>query len=210
VIDLQTFQLFLVTCGLLVITPGPDTLFVVARSIERGRLVGVVSAIGICSGFLVHTFAAVVGVSALLMSSAIAFNAVKYLGAAYLLYLGIRTLASPAQPLRASGETPAALWRIFWQGLMTNVLNPKVALFFLAFIPQFVDPSQGSVIAQIAILGVTDMLLCLVWLSMLALVTGTTRQWLVDQPRFWRAQKWVTGGLFTVLGARLLLVERSV
>jgi threonine/homoserine/homoserine lactone efflux protein len=204
-----SFKLFLVTCIILVITPGPDTLYVLARSLGQGRRAGIISAIGICCGFLVHTAAAAVGLSAILTTSSLAFTAVKYAGACYLIYLGIRTLTTrttaPAVPML----TAIAYRRLFTQGFLTNVLNPKVALFFLAFIPQFVDPTRSAVTSQVIVYGLIDMGMCLVWLNGIALIAGSARQWLVRQRAFWSAQRWFTGGILLFLGIRLFLTEST-
>jgi threonine/homoserine/homoserine lactone efflux protein len=133
---------FLLASFLLWITPGPDTMYILARSIAQGVRAGVMSALGIGGGILIHTALAAFGLSALLAASAVAFQVVKLAGAAYLIYLGIQALRSQAR-LSAPETAAATPWRIFRQGVMTNALNPKVAIFFLAFLPQFVDPAAG-------------------------------------------------------------------
>lgn len=204
-----SFRLFLVTCIILVMTPGPDTLYVLARSLGQGRRAGIISAIGICCGFLVHIATAAIGLSAILMTSALAFTLVKYAGACYLIYLGIRTLAARTTDHAVPLLTTAAYQRLFMQGFLTNVLNPKVALFFLAFMPQFVDPTRSAVSSQVIVYGLIDMGMCLVWLSGIALIAGSARQWLVRQRAFWGAQRWFTGGILIFLGIRLLLTEST-
>ncbi|MCX5883749.1 MAG: LysE family translocator [Deltaproteobacteria bacterium] len=202
----SSFNLFLVTCIILVMTPGPDTLYVLARSLGQGRRAGIISAIGICCGFLIHTAAAAIGLSAILMTSALAFSVVKYTGACYLFYLGIRTLATRtahAVPIL----TAVVYQRLFTQGFITNVLNPKVAIFFLAFVPQFVDPTRSAVSSQVIVYGLIDMGMCLIWLSGIAIIAGSARQWLVRQRAFWSAQRCFTGGILLFLGIRLLLTE---
>src|SRR3954468_21943461 len=148
-LGIHDFWLFVASGIVLNVTPGPDTLYIVGRSVAQGRRAGAVSALGISSGCLVHTVAAAVGLSALLASSAAAFTIVRYAGAVYLIYLGVRLVCGrddrkrgshpPAVAAPASRTTGAA-WAVYRQGLLTNLLNPKVALFFLAFLPQFVDP----------------------------------------------------------------------
>ena len=204
-----SFNLFLVTCIVLVMTPGPDTLYVLARSLGQGRRAGIISAIGICCGFLVHTAAAAIGLSAILMASSLAFTVVKYAGAGYLIYLGIRTLTTRATAHKVSLTMATAYRRLFVQGFLTNVLNPKVALFFLAFIPQFVDPMRSAVSSQVIVYGLIDMGMCLVWLCGIAIIAGSARQWLVRQRTFWRTQRWFTGGILLFLGIRLLLTEST-
>src|SRR5580698_2387785 len=145
--------LFVTAALLLLVIPGPAVFYIVGRSIGHGRSAGLVSALGISVGSLVHTAAAAVGLSALLMSSAVAFAAVKYLGAAYLIYLGIQKIRREESFKLSGSGTRVKLGRVFGQGVIVNVLNPKTALFFFAFLPQFVDASRGPVVRQILFLG---------------------------------------------------------
>jgi threonine/homoserine/homoserine lactone efflux protein len=147
------FLTFLVAALALNLAPGPDMLYVIGRSVGQGRKAGVVSALGIFAGCWAHILAAAVGIAALLRSSPMAFNVVRYLGAAYLLYLGVKMIAQRSR-LETQQLPSESLSNIFRQGVITNVLNPKVALFFLAFLPQFVDARRGSVALQILFLGV--------------------------------------------------------
>jgi threonine/homoserine/homoserine lactone efflux protein len=137
------FWAFLLASFLLWITPGPDTMYILARSVAQGRRAGALSVLGISSGIVVHTLAAAVGLSALLATSAWAFAVVKLAGAAYLIYLGIQALLTRARPAGAPDVKPMSNWQVYRQGFVCNVLNPKVAVFFLAFLPQFVDPQSG-------------------------------------------------------------------
>jgi len=148
-----SFSTFLFAALMLNIAPGPDMVYVMARSVGQGRLAGFVSAFGIFAGCLAHMLAAALGIAALLRSSVLAFQAIRYAGAAYLLYLGIRFLFQPAKPTHLQQFDRSNLRSIFLQGVVTNVLNPKVALFFLAFLPQFVDTKCGSVALQVVFLG---------------------------------------------------------
>jgi threonine/homoserine/homoserine lactone efflux protein len=204
-----SFNLFLVTCTILVMTPGPDTLYVLAHSLGQGRRAGIISAIGICCGFLVHTAAAAIGLSAILMASALAFTVVKYSGASYLIYLGICTLTTRTPAHEVSLSTATGYQRLFTQGFLTNVMNPKVALFFLAFVPQFVDPTRSAITSQVIVYGLIDMGMCLVWLSGIAVIAGSARQWLVRQCTFWITQRWFTGGILLFLGIHLFLTEST-
>jgi threonine/homoserine/homoserine lactone efflux protein len=147
--------LFVLAALALLVLPGPAVIYIVTRSVDQGRLAGVVSALGINTGDSVHVVAAVLGLSALLMSSALAFNVVKVLGAAYLIYLGVRKLFFEKDEPQEAGEPqqPQKLSRIYTQGVVVAVLNPKTALFFFAFLPQFVDPARGAVAGQILLLG---------------------------------------------------------
>jgi RhtB (resistance to homoserine/threonine) family protein len=191
------------------LTPGPDTMYVLARSIGQGRSAGVVSALGISAGCLFHIAAAALGLSALLATSAMAFTVVKWVGAGYLVWMGVQMLRSKAGPEAVQGLQPTSLWRIFRDGVVTNVLNPKVALFFLAFLPQFVDPARGSTGMQFVLLGLLFDVTGTVWLVFLAGAAGAFGGWLRRNPRVAAAQKRVTGAVFVALGARLALQGRE-
>ena len=161
--------------------PGPSVIYIVSRSLARGRA-GLVSALGVQGGGLIHVIAATVGVSALLASSAVAFSVVKYAGAAYLIYVGLRKLLDGGEE-EADEPQPAGLSRLYWQGVLVNGLNPKTALFFLAFLPQFVDPERGAVAPQVLVLGGCFLALATLSDSTYALVAGTVRGWLGSRRR---------------------------
>ena len=201
------FLTFLVAALALNLAPGPDMLYVIGRSVGQGRKAGVVSALGIFAGCWAHILAAAIGIAALLRSSPMAFNVVRYLGAAYLLYLGVKMIAQRSR-LETQQLPSESLSNIFRQGVITNVLNPKVALFFLAFLPQFVDARRGSVALQILFLGVVfDLGGTLVNLGV-AYAGGTLGDLLRRSPRFALVQKWFTGMVFIGLGARLAWQRR--
>lgn len=153
--DLTTIALFCVATMALLLVPGPAVVYIVTRSVAQGRSAGFVSVLGIHAGSIVHVLAAALGISALLAASATAFTVVKYLGVAYLVYLGLRKLLTrgggDGEPAKAEEHSRT---RLFWEGFVVSVLNPKTAIFFLAFLPQFVNPAAGPVAAQIAVLGV--------------------------------------------------------
>ena len=151
--DSASLLLFVLAGLALNLTPGPDLLYITARSLAQGWRAGAASAFGIAAGCLVHTAAAALGISLLLRSSEIAYDVLRLAGAAYLLYLGAQMLRAPAGAGAVQRLDPTPMGRVFWQGFVTNVLNPKVALFFLAFLPQFADPARGSFALQIVILG---------------------------------------------------------
>src|SRR6202051_4637049 len=192
--------LFISAALLLLVIPGPAVFYIVGRSIGHGRSAGLVSALGIAVGSLVHTAAAAVGLSALLMSSAIAFATAKYLGAAYLIYLGIQKFRRE-EPFELNGSTPTVkLSRIFARGIVVNVLNPKAALFFFAFLPQFVDPNRGNVAAQILFLGVLFAVLGVTTDAFWALTAGTVAKLFRRNPQAMRTQRYVSGGMLISLG----------
>jgi threonine/homoserine/homoserine lactone efflux protein len=194
--------IFVSTAGLLLAIPGPAVLYIVGRSIGQGRNAGLVSALGIGVGTLVHTAAAAVGLSALLVSSATTFSVVKYLGAAYLVYLGIQRLRSK-ESLAAASDTSAprvTLARVFSQGIVVNVLNPKTALFFFAFLPQFIDPARGHVATQILSLGVLFACMGTASDSLWAIFSGSVAGWLRNNQRWMRNERYVSGGILISLG----------
>jgi threonine/homoserine/homoserine lactone efflux protein len=196
----SSLLLFVGAALVLLVFPGPEVFYITSRSIGQGRAAGLISALGIQVGTLVHVAAAAVGLSALLVSSAAAFAAVKYLGAAYLIYLGVQKLRRP-ESLELSGEPDRIeLSRIFAQGVIVNVLNPKTALFFFAFLPQFVDPSRGNVPAQILFLGILFSFMGVTSDSLWALFAGTVGHFLRRNARWMRTQRYVSGGMLISLG----------
>lgn len=207
--DLSTLALFVAAAFVLLVVPGPAVLYIVARSIDQGRLAGVVSVLGIQMGTLFHVTAATLGVSALLVSSALAFNVVKYLGAAYLVYLGLRKLLTREALHRPETVERTQLSRVFWQGMIVNVLNPKTALFFFAFLPQFVDPSRGSTALQVLVLGLVFTIMALVSDGLYALVAGAVGGWLRGNARFLRVQRYTTGGVYIALGITAALASQG-
>ena len=199
--DSSTLLLFAAAALALIVVPGPAVLYIVAQSIDRGRLAGFVSALGIAVGGLVHVTAAAIGLSSLLVSSAAAFAAVKYAGAAYLIGLGLYTLLVRKEETAASVPRERRLRRRFWQGVVVNVLNPKTALFFFAFLPQFVDPDKGSAALQIGILGLLFVALAVISDSGWAFVAGSASERLRGSRRFLAVQRYVSGSVFVGLGA---------
>ncbi|MGH2533180.1 MAG: LysE family translocator [Thermomicrobiales bacterium] len=199
-IETSTFGAFLIAAFLLLVIPGPAVMYIVARGIHQGRLAGVVSALGVGAGSLVHVAAATVGLTALLVSSALAFSVVKYAGAAYLIYLGVRTLLQRGTAYEAIALEPARLDRVFWQGVLVNVLNVKTALFFLAFWPQFVDPARGSATGQTLVYGVIFTVMGIGSDSVYALISGTLSGWLRRQGRLFSRQRLVAGTVYLGLG----------
>ena len=204
-IDPATLLVFVGAALALLLVPGPAVLYIVARSVHQGRGAGLASVLGIHVGTLVHIVAATVGLSAVVVSSATAFTVVKLLGAAYLVVLGIRTLIGRNEPADVDALPARGRRRDFAEGIVVNVLNPKTALFFLAFLPQFVDPESGSPALQILVLGVVFMLLGLVTDSVWALAAGTAGGWLRGHRGFLRAQRYVTGSVYLGLGVATAL-----
>lgn len=175
-------------------------IYIATRSIAQGRSAGVVSVLGVHTGALIHTFAAALGLSALIAASAVAFSIVKYAGAGYLIYLGIQTFLSKSQMLEIKSTARAKLSQVFYQGLLVNLLNPKVILFFLAFLPQFVDPSQGNVKLQLLTLGILFIVFVLPIDMGVGLAGSQFGIWLRAKQGIQRATKWVTGSIYIALG----------
>ena len=198
--DPGTLAVFAAAAIALLVIPGPAVLYIVTQSIEHGRTAGLVSMLGIQTGGLVHVLAAALGLSALLMRSATAFEIVKFAGAGYLIFLGLRKLFSRERFETTSERPPRRLDRLYRQGIVVNVLNPKTALFFFAFLPQFVQVDQGSVGLQIAVLGVFFLVLAAISDGMYALAAGTASDWLRGNPRFLRAERWISGSVLVGLG----------
>ena len=204
--DASTFALFVAAALALLLVPGPAVIYVVARSVEGGRLTGLVSVLGVELGTLLHVVFAAAGLSAIVTSSAAAFSVVKWLGAAYLVWLGLRQIlgrdgGDQEAPLSGSGENRL---RVFSQSVLVQVLNPKVALFFLAFLPQFVDPSRSAAWTQVVVLGTTLATLGLFTDGLYALLGGTAGEWIRKQRAgagLRRARRYVTGGVYIALGA---------
>jgi threonine/homoserine/homoserine lactone efflux protein len=203
-LDWSKLSLFVSVAAILVFMPGPNTLYIIARSIEQGRLAGFVSSLGVQVGTMFHIVAASLGLSALLVSSAFAFNLVKYAGAAYLIYLGIKTLLTK-EKIELAKVRKAALHRVFYQGIVVNLLNPKTALFFFAFLPQFVDVARRAVILQVVMLGSILIFLGTLSDSIYALASGSIGNWLRGNLKFLRAQRYFAGSVYIGLGAATAL-----
>jgi len=201
--------LFSVASVILLLTPGPAVLYIIARSAGQGRAAGLVSVLGIHLGTIVHVAAAAVGLSALIVSSALAFAAIKYTGAAYLVWIGLRTLLGGVPDAGLPDAPLEPLGRVFRDGFVVNLLNPKTAIFFLAFLPQFVDPTRGALHWQILILGATFMGLGIISDGAYALAAGAAGEFIRRNRKFLRGQRWVTGTSFIGLGITAALAQRS-
>ncbi|MBB6097553.1 threonine/homoserine/homoserine lactone efflux protein [Deinobacterium chartae] len=198
--DPSTLGVFLLASLALLVVPGPAVMYIMARSLQQGRRAGLASVLGIEVGGLIHVIAATLGLSALLASSALAFSVVKYAGAAYLLYLGLRALLGRAGTPDLHLPAPQALGRVFVQGVMVGGLNPKTALFFLAFLPQFVRPEAGPAAPQVLLLGMLFIGCATVSDSLYALLASTLGRWLQVRRNWARKQRYLSGGVYVALG----------
>jgi len=204
-----TLGLYVAASLALIATPGQDMIYVITRSLAQGRLAGVASALGVCLGIMVHTAFAAFGVGALLMASEPLFMALKFAGAAYLVFMGLRMLlareASRAIEA-AAGRLPLAA--LVWQGVLSNVTNPKIVLFFLAFLPQFVDPASPHPTRDLAFLGTLYALLALPVKAAVGIAAGSLSERVLRHPRAIAWMNRVGGGVLVALGLRLAAAER--
>ncbi len=202
--DLASFSVFLVAATLLAITPGPGIFYVLTRSLKGGRMEGISSALGTALGGMVHVLAAALGISVILAASAFAFNLLKYLGAAYLIYLGLKTIFATDAVLETSKVTTKGAAKAFRQGIVVEALNPKTALFFLAFIPQFINP-DGIVFLQFIILGLTSVALNTTADFVVAALAGPIGKRLKASPKLRARQRYFTGAGLIALGGYVAL-----
>ena len=207
--DTASFILFFTASWVLIVTPGPDMIYVMTRGISQGPRAGVVSALGVTLGILAHTMLAAFGLAVILSTSALAFLFVKYVGAGYLIYLGIQSFRDKSRLDFTKNKPPAAIGAVFIQGVFSNLFNPKIALFFLAFLPQFVKPENGSTTVQMLFLGGVFALSGVVFLVFLGYFSGGVGKWLAKRAHLADKIRWFTGGVLIALGLRLAFLERK-
>lgn len=206
---LDNYLVFVIASVLLVLTPGPNLLYLISRTLCQGRAAGLVSLAGTTTGFVFHILAAALGLSAVFIAVPVAYDAVRWAGAAYLLWLAWDSVRPGSGGVFAPRRLPdAAPSKLFRMGLFTSILNPKVALFYLALFPQFVDPSRGSVFVQSLVLGATQIALALVGDTLFVLAAARVARWLAERPVWAVAQRWVLGGVFAAIAAKLAFDER--
>ena len=208
-IEPAKFILFASVSWALIIAPGPDMLYVITRGVTQGRKAGMLSAVGVIGGILVHTTAAAFGLTLILQTSAAAFLMVKYLGAVYLIYLGIKAWRDESSFNVQTSTSSVSFHKVFWQGVLSNVLNPKIAIFFLAFLPQFVDKGSPDVTSQMVLLGLTFAGFGLCFLLAVGYSSGTIGGWLTRRPHYAQFLQRFAAGILIALGVRLALTERG-
>ena len=208
-IEPAKFALFLTVSWALILAPGPDMLYVITRGMSHGRKAGMLSAVGVVCGILVHTIAAALGLTVIFQTSALAFLIVKYVGAVYLVYLGIKAWRDKSVIGLQVDSSSTSSRQLFWQGVLSNVLNPKIAIFFLAFLPQFVDKGGSQVTLQLITLGLTFAFLGLLFLLAVGYSSGTLGGWITRRPQYAQFLGRLSGGILIALGVRLALTERQ-
>jgi threonine/homoserine/homoserine lactone efflux protein len=208
-VPFETWLLFCVACVALAATPGPNMLFLVSRTLAQGRAAGFVSLAGTSSGFALHALAAALGLSALLAAVPLAYEVVRWAGALYLAWLAVATWRASADGEPGVAAPRAAPTQMFRQGLLTSVLNPKVAVFQLALFPQFIDPARGSVLLQSLVLAVTQLVIVIAGDSACVAAATGARRWFATRPAFGRWSKRALAGVFAALAARLAIQSRN-
>lgn len=206
--DLSTLLLFTSASLLLALVPGPDNIFVLTQSALKGRLVGLVVTLGLCTGLIVHTSAVALGVAAVFQASALAFNLLKYAGAAYLLYLAWGAFRAGASVLSSESDQEISLARYYLRGIVMNVTNPKVSIFFLAFLPQFTRPEQGHLPLQMLVLGAVFILATLLVFGAISLLAGVLGQWLRRSARAQQLLNKTAAVVFAALALKLAAASR--
>lgn len=207
--DWPAFGVFLIATLAVGAAPGPGMMFAVARSVGQGRLAGAVSVAGLSAGSFTLCLSAAFGVAAVIAASQLAYDALRYLGAAYLIWLAVRALVvGGVLPGGAGSARRDPLHRVFRQAVVTNLLNPKSGLFYISFVPQFTDPERGSVVVQFILLGVIFNLLGNSINLMVALFFGRIGDWLASHRQVWRWQQWFTASVFCAIAAHLVFAQR--
>lgn len=207
-IEPAKFALFIGVSWALIISPGPDMIYVITRGMAHGRRAGMLSATGVVCGILVHTTAAAFGLTLILQTSAFAFLFVKFVGAAYLLYLGVKAWRDKSTFRLQPSTSVTTSNALFWQGVLSNVLNPKIAIFFMAFLPQFVDKGSAHVTLQMVILGLTFACFGLCFLLFVGYSSGTIGRWFIYRPQYTQFFQRLASGILIGLGIRLAFTEQ--
>jgi len=211
--SVDNLSLFVLASVLLVLTPGPNLLYLISRTLAQGRTAGLVSLAGTTTGFVFHILAAALGISAVFVAVPVAYDGLRWAGAAYLLWLAWDAVRTPADgtaggvfaPRRLPTAEPARLFRM---GLLTSILNPKVALFYLALFPQFVEPARGSVLTQSLVLGLVQIVIAVIGDTLIVMAAARVARWLGERPVWAAGQRWLLGSVFTGIAAKLAFDDR--
>lgn len=207
-LPLDILSTFFLASVLLALAPGPDNIFVLTQSAIQGRLAGFLVTLGLCTGLLVHTTAVSLGVAVIFQTSELAFTGLKLVGAGYLLYLAWQAFRASASAIDDRAKKPLSRWQLYRRGIIMNVTNPKVSIFFLAFLPQFADPERGSLAGQMVTLGAVFILAALLTFGSIAVAAGSLGRWLGDSPRAQVIMNRIAGTVFAGLAIKLILTQR--
>lgn len=207
-IESETIGVFFLASVLLGIAPGPDNIFVLTQSALHGRLAGVIVTLGLCTGLLLHTSAVALGVAAVFQASTLAFNLLKLVGAAYLLFLAWKAFSAGSRDLACNGVVVADAWRLYRRGIVMNITNPKVSVFFLAFLPQFVNPANGAISLQLVLLGLLFIVATLLVFGSISFLAGSIGIWLNGSARSQQLLNRLAGTVFAVLAIKLAMAQR--
>ena len=207
-ISLETLTTFTMASILLGIAPGPDNIFVLTQGALRGKLAGIVVTLGLSTGLIVHTLAVALGVAAIFQKSAIAFSILKYIGSAYLIYLAIQAFRASNENIPKKSNQRLSLWKLYCRGIIMNITNPKVSIFFLAFLPQFADPSKGPIALQIIILGSIFILSTIFVFGTIAILAGSLGNWLNQSKNAQKILNRIAGTVFIGLALKLVTAEK--
>ncbi len=204
----ETFSAFFLASALLAIAPGPDNVFVLTQSALHGKLSGLVVVFGLCTGLLVHTAAVTFGVAVIFQASTLAFTLLKIIGAGYLVYLAWQIVRATPGQIRMQSDQQKCLGTLYRRGIIMNVTNPKVSIFFLAFLPQFADPGRGPISLQMVALGGIFITATILVFGAMALIGGALGEWLNRSERAQRVMNWTAGTIFVGLALKLVTAER--
>lgn len=207
-LSIETLVTFFTASILLGLAPGPDNIFVLTQSALRGRGAGLLVMLGLCTGLIVHTIAVALGVAIIFQTSAIAFSALKFIGAGYLIYLAWQAFRASAEKIEGEPDVIVNHWRLYCRGIIMNITNPKVSIFFLAFLPQFADPTRGPVAFQLLLLGGLFIIATILVFGGIALLAGTLGQWLNRSDRTQKILNKVAGAVFVGLALKLATIKR--
>jgi len=207
-LSIETFSAFFLASALLAIAPGPDNVFVLTQSALHGKLSGLVVVFGLCTGLLFHTTAVAFGVAVIFQASTLAFTLLKVIGAGYLVYLAWQIFRASPEQISMQSDQQKSLGTLYRRGIIMNLTNPKVSIFFLAFLPQFADPVRGPISLQMIALGGTFIIATILVFGAIALIGGTLGEWLNHSERAQRIMNWTAGTIFIGLALKLVTAER--
>ncbi len=206
--DINTLITFITASTVLAFAPGPDNIFVLTQSIVSGKSAGIKITLGLCTGLIVHTSIVTFGVAAIFQTSLLAFNILKYIGAGYLLFLSWKAFKASSSDIKINKNNKLSSWQLYRRGIIMNVTNPKVSIFFMAFLPQFANPSRGSITIQLLLLGFMFIIVTFVVFGLISQLAGIIGKWLMKTKKAERILNILAGSIFAGLAIKLAITER--